>query len=415
MSDLLSKITATSDQFIVGELLLPVEEMEVATRCPLTGCKGQLVVLNNEIILDLRKKAKNNRTQELDALRCSKCSESCSVSSRIEAALEHGYQRCFGRKRLNEEEVRELIWKGLPPKPENCSAFENDRWLLNLSSVQVLVNMHDWKHRNSCFKSGRTSCRYKIPQVPIEETSALPIIAKTDSTSEDNAYNWLSPKASQTEDVTQLVIDVKKRPIFIFLTDCNQVVLSALTCNNCVRYVQDQKVSLYYGAYASKHNQENEKSLTELMRCLTVYEKRRIARMQNEDNNSKKSNGNKTTEEVARSDSSFGLGRLLSGARASTNGETVGAPLAAFAARNNKIFQMSHETAVIPLNQAKAFLRGQPLRASISKHGLVLATIYDYVFRTKSDPTVNGLNYWLFVATQETWQLKRSAENIEER
>ena len=86
VSDLLSKITATIDQFIVGELLLPVEEMEVATRCPLTGCKGQLVVLNNEIILDLRKKAKNNRTQELDALRCSKCSESCSVSSRIEAA-----------------------------------------------------------------------------------------------------------------------------------------------------------------------------------------------------------------------------------------------------------------------------------------------------------------------------------------
>ncbi len=385
--------------------------MEVATRCPLTDCEGQLVVISKEILIDMRKKAKNSRSQEQDALRCSKCSKTCSISSQIKAALEHGYQRCFGRKVLDDEEVRELIWKGLPPKPEKCSTLETDRWLLNLSSVQVLVNMHDWKRRNSCFKSGRTSCRYKIPQFPTDETSAVPILSKTDVKSEEDASNWLSPKSLQKEDIIQLVIDIKKRPVFIFLTDCNDLVLSALSCNNCVRYVQDQKVSLYYGAYASKHNQENEKSLTELMRCLTVYEKRRITRMQNEETNSQESNGNKKTDNVPHSsDSSFGLGRLLSGARASTNGETVGAPLAAFAARNNKVFEMSHETAVLPLIQAKAFLRGQPLRASISKGGLVLATIYDYVFRSKSDPIINGINYWSFVSTQETIQLQKSTE-----
>ncbi len=141
-------------------------------------------------------------------------------------------------------------------------------------------------------------------------------------------------------------------------------------CNNYVRYVQDQKVNLYYGAYASKHNNENEKALTELMRSLTVYEKRQHAR-----NNKVKISEEETNEvqeqtpgdKPPRYEASFGLGRLLSGARAATNGETVGAPLAAFAARNNKIFRMSHETAPLPLNEAKAYLQGKHLRASISK------------------------------------------------
>ncbi len=217
-------------------------------------------------------------------------------------------------KKLNEEETRQLIWKGFPPKPENATKLEIDCWLLNLSSIQLLVNMHDWKHRSSCFKTGGTSCRYKIPQVPVEKTNAMPIFSKIDTPGEESPSSWLYSERPQTEDVIKLVIDIKKRPVFIFLTDCNQVVLSALSCNNCVRYVQDQKVSLYYGAYASKHNQENEKSLTELIRCLTVYEKRKKAQVQNEENENKE----KGTTNNPRSDSSFGLGRLLSGARAST-------------------------------------------------------------------------------------------------
>jgi hypothetical protein len=44
-----------------------------------------------------------------------------------------------------------------------------------------------------------------------------------------------------------------------------------------------------------------------------------------------------------RSDYSIGLGRLLSSARAATNGETIGAPLAAFLA-GGKFFEMSHNT-----------------------------------------------------------------------
>ena len=102
----------------------------------------------------------------------------CTATSRIEAALENGYQRCFGRRRLDDEEIHQLIWKGLPKKPENGrDNIQLDRWLLNLSSIHVLVNMHDWKHRNSCFKSSSDLCRYKIPQLPVPKTNAAPIFA----------------------------------------------------------------------------------------------------------------------------------------------------------------------------------------------------------------------------------------------
>ena len=419
LNALLHTITSTIDQFIVGELNLPELDMKVATSCPDSSCDGQLNLLSHDILLQMRKKTTDGHAKEKNSLKCSKCSITCSVTSRIEAALENGYQRCFGRHRLTDDEVRQLIWKRLPEKPVNGDVMELDRWLLNLSSIHMLVNMHDWKHRNSCFKSGGNSCRYKIPQVPISKTNAKPVYSNVENaTNEEENLNWLSPKSIQKEDIIQLVIDVKKRPVFMFLTDCNQVVLSAFNCNNCVRYVQDQKVSLYYGAYASKHNNENEKALTELMRSLTIYEKRQNAR-QNVSTEKVAEDKNEVINEnsqkcTSRSDASFGLGRLLSGARASTNGETVGAPLAAFAARGNKIFEMSHETAVLPLNQAKAYLEDKPLRASISKQGIVLATVYDYVFRTKSDVFLSNMNFWTFTATQETGKINKSTQSNDE-
>lgn len=278
LTELLDKITSCVDQFIVGELKLPVLEMKVATSCPKSNCNGQLRLLSLEILQQMRKKSFTIDKKETNSLKCSKCGITCTATDRIDAALEHGFQRCFGRPRLIESEVKELIWRGLPEKPDYEDELELDRWLLNLSSIHVLVNMHDWKHRNSCFKNGRTTCRYKIPQVPVNQTSSKPLFSNNEELRAGVRSSEMSSEITQKGDILQLVIDVKKGPVFIFLTDCNEAVLSTLHCNNCVRYVQNQKVSLYYGAYASKYNTENEKALTELMRTLTIYEKRQITR-----------------------------------------------------------------------------------------------------------------------------------------
>ena len=66
----------------------------------------------------------------------------------------------------------------------------------------------------------------------------------------------------------------------MFMTDCNPTVLAVLGCNNCTRYVENQKVSLYYGAYASKYSTENGKALAELMRALNAHEEGRLLKQQ---------------------------------------------------------------------------------------------------------------------------------------
>lgn len=119
------------------------------------------------------------------------------------------------------------------------------------------------------------------------------------------------------------------------------------------------------------------------------------------------------TPPIKRSDASIGLGRLLSGARAATNGETVGAPLAAFAARGNLIFNMSQQTAVLPLTQAIAYVTGEPLRLSINRDGIVMATIYDYVFRTRDVTLISKMLYWHFVSTMEIYPLRGRLKGLQ--
>ena len=61
-------------------------------------------------------------------------------------------------KIINEKELIDSIWLGMPLQPtvENVEAL--DLWLLNFASIQVLVNINDWKHRSSCFKRIADCC-----------------------------------------------------------------------------------------------------------------------------------------------------------------------------------------------------------------------------------------------------------------
>ena len=130
--------------------------------------------------------------------------------------------------------------------------------------------MHDWKHRESCFKNGRKECRYKTPHLPVNETSVAPVFA----VNLDPVTNEPQVSDPLNDPIVNLNIDLKKRTPFVFLTDCNLYALAVFNCNNCTRYVENQKVSLYYGAYASKHSTENEKALAEMLRALTAYEEK---------------------------------------------------------------------------------------------------------------------------------------------
>ena len=190
--------------------------MKIATGCPKLDCDGELELISKSILLQMRKKKSTPCTQEMSSLKCSKCTTTCSSMSRIEAVLDHGFQRCFGRPRLTDGDVKQLISKGIPRKPKSNDIMELDRWLLNLSSIHVLVNMHDWKHRRSCFKRTDSSCRYKIPQIQVYQTSVNPIFSNTSPTHGQDS-TLLALNTPHKEEIMQLVIDILKKACFYVL------------------------------------------------------------------------------------------------------------------------------------------------------------------------------------------------------
>ena len=71
-------------------------------------------------------------------------------------------------------------------------------------------------------------------------------------------------------------MDIKtiKRAAFMFLTSASVYLMAIIHCNNCVRFVYNQKVSLYYGCYISKRNTESEKAFIKVLTQMEAYEKR---------------------------------------------------------------------------------------------------------------------------------------------
>ncbi|EFX68055.1 hypothetical protein DAPPUDRAFT_114909 [Daphnia pulex] len=258
---------------------------------------------------------------EVPCLSCSVFVSSFTFFDVISALQEHGYQQCYARPKLTNAEVENLIWTGLPKK-------------------------------------------------------VMPIMTSTSRNSyEEDTINNI---------VEKLNIYLRRRAPVLFVLEFNESIMAVLNCNNSVRYVEDQKIGFYLVLYTTKHGTENEKSLAETMRSLTVHENK--IRTQTEENSTQ------------RSFFPLRLGKILSAARAATNGETIEGPLAAFCARGNHIFHMSHTTFPLLLDQTEASLAGDSVSASINRHGAVHATINDYRLRS-AQAHIEELNYWEYLAS----------------
>ena len=259
LKQLLAKFTTFINRLSSAEVILPDDEMQVLLRCPVKGCAGALVIRSNHELEKMRKRSAMN-AEEPSILLCSQCRATFTISSRLSAALDHGFHRCFGRARLTDEEIIDIKWSGMPSKPAEDDVPQFERWQLLLASVQLQVNLHDWKHRSSCFKTKSNQCRYHLPQNPVDATSVLPLLAtkKKESTTAE-------------AEVTGVQICLRRRPPFALVTECNIPFLTVLNYNNCTRYVVDQKVSMYLSSYVSKHSTENERELAEVLRLLHIY------------------------------------------------------------------------------------------------------------------------------------------------
>lgn len=373
------------------------------------NCNIPLEITSSEELFRMRQPGSG---EENKIICCKKCNNIFTVTTRVEAALQHGYDRLNKPKPTNEK-IDDLMWQSLRRKPLPQSKDELDLWTLDFASIQMRVNLHDWRHRKSCLKNGRKKCRYNIPPLPTFKTCVEAIY---ESESDDAEGEYIIHPKEHTK-ICELQIDVKKQAPFLFFTDCNAAIMSVLNCNNCVKYVKDQKVSLYYGAYTTKHSSDCEKALSEAVNAIEKYCAKLVAeqeRAEEENTHILDDNGVETAEEQLtipiRSEFSKGLGKLLSGVRAATKGETVGAPLAALVLRGISIFEMSHKTAVLPLTQALAYLEGEEIRASINREGIVSATTYDYVYRSHNSQENDSMNLWDFIKTQETCRQGKEGE-----
>jgi hypothetical protein len=75
---------------------------------------------------------------------------------------------------------------------------------------------------------------------PMDATIVEPIFA----VNLDPVTNERQPPDFLNDTIVHLNINLQKRTPFLFLTDCNIYALAVFNCNNCTRYVENQKVSL---------------------------------------------------------------------------------------------------------------------------------------------------------------------------
>ena len=391
-----------------GELKLPEEEMDLLLRC--SFCPDEKLEVLSAALLE-KMRAPGGQT-ESQILCCKKCKSKCTVTSKVEAVLEKGYNR-LRRKKPSDTGIDNLLWRTLKKRPLPTNKEELDLWMLDFACIQMRVNFHDWRHRKSCFKSGRKACRYGIPPIPSNATAVNPIYLKEPSKTESTH--------SEPQKIVELQIDVKKRAPFIFFTDCNSAIMSVMHCNNCTRCVKNQKVSLYYGAYTTKHNTDCEQALAEAIIAIQKHGEKVLRQQEKADQQAEANERAReedpnfaiANEPLRRTDFSIGLGKLLSGVRASTNGETIGGPLAAFVLRGNLIFEMSYKTAALPLSQAIAYLPNENIFATINRFGEVKATTHDYVFRSDQNDEIERMSFWNFFKTQEICKLSSKDQDIE--
>lgn len=124
-------------------------------QCPTINCNNELVTISGDDFLSLRQESDRN-AEEKPSLQCPGCQSLFTATERIDSALKKGFSRCFGTDPPSAEEIIALKWNSLSKPPEHLNGAPNDeldydRWL-QLAVVQRKVNVHDYRHRRSCFK-----------------------------------------------------------------------------------------------------------------------------------------------------------------------------------------------------------------------------------------------------------------------
>ena len=98
-----------------GELVLPITEMNVALQCE--ECYENLE-LKSQALLEINRRKPAHDQEESKLLSSLGCRRRFTITHKLDRVMEEGFQRLFGRGKLNQDEVIDLKWIGLPKRPK---------------------------------------------------------------------------------------------------------------------------------------------------------------------------------------------------------------------------------------------------------------------------------------------------------
>ena len=293
-----------------------------------TYCKGgkNTLILKSERYFH-QKLRKRGPAQEHAYLYCKQCKHSFTSTEKI---LEGINAQCKKLKmpefNPTRQSKRHFIFNGLDTTKyvENLNdAFSrNDiaktkHWVskLNLEIAQAMyyLNIHHWKHFNSCFKytkknqAEKQNCRYKKPD--------WPILAK----------NFLTFEIDENGFADSLKFSRQQRATYIYFSESVINLMKSDFCNHCVKLVKTPQLGFYWASYSTKTAKDNAESINYMYKNLKhnlINEKKNIKKKKAEDS----------------LDYKKGMSFFSRAAHKFNQRTVVSAPMAAFCVINGKRF-----------------------------------------------------------------------------
>jgi hypothetical protein len=231
---------------------------------------------------------------------------------------------------------------------------ENSEW--DLAVLQYLTVVHNPQHTATCQKKGSKACRFKFPYTTKDKTVAIIL---------------------EEDGKKKIQISIKRSAWDAFTVAHSIELIKGLRCNNCVIIITDPGLFAYISAYSTKFQNEGRTAFTNVY---SRFQKRAELHL-NDD----------------KSESHKGIANLLSGIRAYTSDDIVGAPFCAYLLNGGERYVASHDKTTACLPQAIRHLLGTEVEGYIKRvesEMILDSFLFDYIFRPAS---LEHLCYYEFV------------------
>ena len=214
---------------------------------------------------------------------------------------------------------------------------------LDLATSVLSTQLHDPKHRSSCFKGKHVKgceCRYNFPEAP-EDTGGVSIVFR-----------------DETGEVEHVLVSYNRGPAFLYFANTTMMLHRLHAQNSFTKMILSMDITYYVTKYTSKL-QESAKILYERVYNSVMTYKKRCETMPD------------------RSTTSTGFGRVYSAMGALTKCEVVSSTMASYLNLNGSSrFVYSHKEFRVPVSAFVDYLVSGVLHTSLSKNYELIVVTY---------------------------------------